>query len=391
MEKELHGSSSDTGPVVEQLNNRNGSCITDDEILILGQRLGIVGTSPIIVDLLNAIVKIADSDSNVLITGESGTGKELVAKAVHQLSARKLGPLVPVNCGAIPGELLESELFGHVKGAFTGAINNRPGRFEIAQGGSIFLDEIGEMPPLLQVKLLRVLQEKTFEPVGAVKTLLSDARVIAATNKDLELEVKNKMFREDLFYRLNVIPIHMPSLRERRSDIPLLVANFLLRFNNEKKRSVRITRPEVLDLFMRYDWPGNVRELENLVERLVVFCGEGEVELKDLPSKLFERVELANSSPGAQGRLGFATRTYYQASITERNEQFIFEDFTMPKLVLPDSGVDLKELVSRFENDLLMQALARTKGNKNKASELLKMNRTTLVEKLKKRNIETLS
>ncbi|MBI3544278.1 MAG: sigma-54-dependent Fis family transcriptional regulator [Deltaproteobacteria bacterium] len=346
---------------------------------------GIIGRSPAIQRVFEAIQKVADTDSTVLISGESGTGKELVARAIHELSIRAKGPLIPVNCGAIPGELLESELFGHVKGAFTGAISNRQGRFELAQGGSIFLDEIGDMPSMLQVKLLRVLQERKFEPVGAMKAILADVRIIAATNKDLEESVKNKTFREDLFYRLNVIPIHIPALRERKSDIPILVEHFAEYFNTEKKRSVRFDVPEVIDLFLRYDWPGNVRELENLVERLVVFCGDGPVTLKDLPAKIFERVELAQSSPGAQGRLGFATHLVAQMSAGALN---LGDGIQFPRFMLPDDGIDLREIINTFENDILLQALTRTRGNKNKASELLKMNRTTLVEKLKKKNLQ---
>jgi transcriptional regulator with GAF, ATPase, and Fis domain len=345
---------------------------------------GIIGQSAALQPVFEAIQKVADTDSTVLISGESGTGKELVARAIHLLSSRKKGPLIPVNCGAIPAELLESELFGHVKGAFTGAISSRHGRFELAQGGSIFLDEIGEMPALLQVKLLRVLQERVFEPVGGVKSLSADVRIIAATNRDLEEAVKSKLFREDLFYRLNVIPIHVPALRERKSDIPLLIQTFLNRFNLEKKRNVAIDLPEVTDLLLRYDWPGNIRELENLIERLVVFCGDGQVQLKDLPSKIFERVELARSKPGVQGKFGFATHTLAQL---DAGEIQMGDSVRIPRFVLPDDGVDLKEIINFFENDLLFQALSRTKGNKNKASELLKMNRTTLVEKLKKKNL----
>ncbi|MGE4234041.1 MAG: sigma-54 interaction domain-containing protein [Bacteriovoracia bacterium] len=337
-----------------------------------------LGNSPAITRVFDAIQKVADSDSTILISGESGTGKELVARAIHRLSSRNNGPLVPVNCGAIPGELLESELFGHVKGAFTGAISTRAGRFEIAQGGTIFLDEIGDMPAMLQVKLLRVLQEKQFEPIGSTKTLPADVRIIAATNKDLEEAVRQKLFREDLFYRLNVIPIHVPSLRERKSDIPILIKSFADKFNLEKKRDVRFDSQEVMDLLLRYDWPGNVRELENLVERLVVFCGDGQVSFKDLPPKIFERVELANSRPGSQGRFGFVS----DPSLEQGSG-----DARAPRVILPDEGLDLRELVNQFENDLLLQALAKTRGNKNKASELLRMNRTTLVEKLKKKNL----
>jgi DNA-binding NtrC family response regulator len=229
-----------------------------------------------------------------------------------------------------------------------------------------------------------VLQERKFEPVGAMKAITADVRIIAATNKDLEEGVRNRTFREDLYYRLNVIPIHIPALRERKSDIPVLVEFFSERFNQEKRRSVRFDNQEVLDLFLRYDWPGNVRELENLIERLVVLCGDGQVTLKDLPPKLFERVELASSTPGAQGKFGFATHAMAQMGAGALS---LSDGLMFPRFVLPDEGVDLREIISTFENDILIQALSRTRGNKNKASELLKMNRTTLVEKLKKKNL----
>jgi len=345
----------------------------------------IIGQSAAIKNVFEAIKKVADTDSTVLISGESGTGKELVAKAIHQVSPRRNGPLIPVNCGAIPAELLESELFGHIKGSFTGAISNRQGRFELAQGGSIFLDEIGDMPPMLQVKILRVLQERKFEPVGSTKTVLADVRIIAASNKDLEEAVQSKTFREDLYYRLNVIPIHIPALRDRKSDVPSLISHFAKQFNQEKRRNVSFNSAEVLDVLLRYDWPGNVRELENLVERLVVFCSDRPVELKDLPSKIYERVELAQSKLGHQGKLGFASHTLAQAYSTEL---ITLNNGTMlPRFLIPDGGLDLKEVLNLLENDLLLQALTRTKGNKNKASELLHMNRTTLVEKLKKKNL----
>lgn len=343
-----------------------------------------IGRSPAITQVFEAIEKVANTESTVLIYGESGTGKELVARAIHQRSGRCNGPLVPVNCGAIPAELLESELFGHIKGSFTGAISNRQGRFEIASSGTIFLDEIGDMPAMLQVKLLRVLQERKFEPVGSTRAIPADVRIIAATNKDLEEGVRNKTFREDLFYRLNVIPIHVPSLRERRSDIPVMIEHFIKRFNLERKRLVSVDNPEVMDLLLRYDWPGNVRELENLVERLVVFCEDGQVQLKDLPSKIFERVELSSSQPGAQGRFGFATHAVAQL---EAGGLLLPDGSRVPRFMLPESGADLREILNSFENDILLQALSRTQGNKNKASELLRMNRTTLVEKLKKKNL----
>lgn len=343
-----------------------------------------IGRSAAIQRVFDAIDKVAATESTILICGESGTGKELVARAIHRRSRRAAGPLVPVNCGAIPSELLESELFGHVKGAFTGAISNRPGRFEIAQGGSVFLDEIGDMPAMLQVKLLRVLQERKFEPVGATKTTDADVRIIAATNQDLEAAVRNKTFREDLFYRLNVIPLFLPPLRERRSDIPALIEHFAFKFNTEKERNVRFENQEVMDLLLRYDWPGNIRELENLIERMVVFTADGQVEMKDLPAKIFERVELASGTPGFQGKFGFATHAIAQM---EAGTLTLPNGLRVPRFVLPDDGADLRDIMNLFENDILMQALSRTQGNKNRASELLKMNRTTLVEKLKKKNL----
>ena len=318
----------------------------------------IIGDSKAICRVYELIEKVADTDSTVLVTGESGTGKELVARALHYSSSRADKLFVPVNCGAIPAGLLESELFGHVRGAFTGAIANRIGRFQAAQSGTLFLDEIGEMSPDLQVKLLRVLQDKHFEPVGSVKPLESDTRIIAATHVDLEDAVLTKRFREDLFYRLNVIPIFVPPLRERKEDMPLLIQHFLGIFNEEKSCDVGISDEEVVNRLMAYDWPGNVRELENLVQRLVILKRSGEIELKDLPPKLYGQKQRVASG-------------LYQ-----------FMDFE-----LPESGIDFKSIVNSFEDHLLREALRRTNGNRNKASELLQMNRTTLVEKLKKKQL----
>ena len=236
--------------------------------------------------IFELVEKVSDSDSTVLIYGESGTGKELIARAIHYNSYRQDKPLIPINCGAIPEELLESELFGYEKGAFTGATASRTGRFELAHGGTLFLDEIGEMSPALQVKLLRVLQEREFERVGGTRTIKIDVRIIAATNKDLETMVDNQQFREDLFYRLNVIPIMLPPLRERQSDIPLLTTYFIERFNAEKKRHLEGVAPDALDRLYHYHWPGNVRELENIIERISILKGEGMITLHDLPEKL---------------------------------------------------------------------------------------------------------
>lgn len=317
-----------------------------------------VGDSEPIQKIIRLVERVADTDSTVLITGESGTGKEIVARALHYNSSRSDKIFVPVNCGAIPAGLLESELFGHVKGAFTGASNNRDGRFKAADGGTLFLDEIGEMPPDLQVKILRVLQNQSIEPVGSVKSIEVDARIIAATNVDLEAAVRDKQFREDLYYRLNVIPIVMPPLRERRSDVPLLIHHFLEIYNNEKGCDVVIRDEMVMNAFASYEWPGNVRELENLIQRIVILKGTGEVDLRDLPPKILSGNRVRMSEGGS------------------------FTDFE-----LPEDGICFKDLVTAFEDHLLAQALSRTRGNKNKASELLGMNRTTLVEKLKKRQV----
>lgn len=324
----------------------------------------LVGESPAIQNIFKTIEKVSQADSTVLLFGESGTGKELVARAIQQGSARAEKPFVVINCGAIPADLLEAELFGHVKGAFTGATQNRVGRFELAHGGTLFLDEVGEIPLHLQVKLLRVLQNYQFEPVGSSRTVNVDVRIIAATNKDLEEAVQKKEFREDLYYRLNVIPVKIPSLRERRSDIPLLVTHFLEKFNSVTGHSVEPLSGQIMDALFSYDWPGNIRELENLMERLVILKGQGSVDLADLPHRIFQK--FVETQPEGAGALA---------------------EWEFPRMVLPPAGLDLKAIVTAFENHLVDQALARTHGNKNRASELLSMNRTTLVEKLRKRGM----
>lgn len=327
-----------------------------------------IGDSAPMARVFEVIEKVADTNSTVLISGESGTGKELVARALHHHSTRANKLFIPVNCGAIPAGLLESELFGHIKGAFTGASANRMGRFQAADGGTLFLDEIGEMSPDLQVKLLRAIQYQQIEPVGSVKPIEIDARIIAATNVDLEQAVIDRRFREDLFYRLNVIPIVMPALRERRGDIPLLINHFLRNFNEEKKCDVSFKNEEAMNLLMSYEWPGNVRELENLVQRIVILKGKGEIELRDLPAKFFN------------GKLGMAAGDRALNQVSLSMDSFL-------QFELPEAGVDFKNLINSFEDHLLKQALTRTGGNKNKASELLRMNRTTLVEKLKKKQM----
>lgn len=314
----------------------------------------IVGKSVELTRVLELVEKVAESDSTVLITGESGTGKELIAKAIHFNSSRSDKVLVPVNCGAIPSELLESEVFGHVKGAFTGAISNRMGRFEIAHQGTIFLDEIAELSPTLQVKLLRVIQEKKFEAVGSAKTTEVDVRIVAATNVNLEKAVNEGRFREDLFYRLNVIPIYVPALRERKTDIPYLLHHFITSFNSSKNKTLAGISPEAMDLLCNYSWPGNVRELENLVERLAILKGTGIVDVHDLPERYRQS---ANSS--------------FETSVAS----------------LPETGIDFNTAVDAYENSLIMKALEKTGWNRNRAAQLLRLNRTTLVEKIKKKGL----
>ena len=313
-----------------------------------------IGRSKVMKEVFERIQKVALTESTVLVTGPSGTGKELVAHAIHELSSRGRRNKVSVNCGAIPRDLLESELFGHVKGSFTGAISNRKGRFELADKGSIFLDEIGDMPHMLQVKLLRVLQSRTIEPVGSTDTITIDTRVIAATHRDLEKMVSEGKFREDLFYRLNVIPIKIPGLKERREDIPLLISYFVDRFSSADRSNEISFSDKALEMLLSYDWPGNVRELENIIERLVILRGGNEILPEDLPAKIFRHNPLATD-----------------------HYKHIFE--------LPEEGVDLKRVLSDIEDSLILQALSFTGGNKNQASKLLNLNRTTLIEKMKKK------
>jgi len=300
------------------------------------------------------VEKVADTDSTILILGESGTGKELIAKAIHYNSYRRDRPFVPVNCAAIPSELLESELFGHEKGAFTNAIRTRVGRFELANGGTVFLDEIGDMNPLLQSKLLRVLQERQFERVGGVKTIKTDIRVIAATHQDLKMAVQQKKFREDLYYRLNVIPIRIPPMRERKSDIPLLAHHFLDYFNRSKKKRIRAISDEAMENLMGYDWPGNVRELENTIERVVILVDHDVITPQDLPEKFH--------------------------SLPQAEPQALME--------IPEEGISLDSAVNEFEKNLILQALVKTGWVKNKAARLLNLNRTTLIEKIKRQNLQ---
>jgi nitrogen regulation protein NR(I) len=339
----------------------------------------LIGDSPPMQAVYALIEKIADTDSTVLITGESGTGKELIAKTIHyNNTSRAGGPFVPLNCAAIPRELLESELFGHEKGAFTGAVNTRLGRFELAQGGTLFLDEIGELDPSLQVKLLRVLQEREFERVGGMKTIKVDVRILAATNKDLEQVTKEGKFREDLFYRLNVIPLHLPPLRSRHEDIPLLTAFFVQEFCRKKKREPFSFSPEAMDCLLKFRWPGNVRELENFIERLSILTSGSVVNLADLPDK-FHQTSFADLEP-AQDAL---------PAQPGQNESGTTHSSGGSLEVALGEGVNLNEMVSTMERRLIMKALEQADGVRSRAAQLLGLNRTTLLEKMKKMKIET--
>jgi len=313
-----------------------------------------VGTSNAIKKIYDLIEKVADTDGTILITGASGTGKELIARAIHYNSNRSEKPLVVVSCGAIPEALLESELFGHEKGAFTGAFKKRIGRFEMANGGTIFLDEIGEMSPALQVKLLRVLQEQKFERVGGMKTIHVDLRIVAATNRNLTTAINNEIFREDLYYRLNVIPIKVPSLKQRKSDIPLLIDFFLKKFQAGKKKKITGFLPEAMDAMIAYDWPGNVRELENAVKRITILCENQVVSFDDLPESIQEK---------------------------SRSVQFSDE-------VIIEEELDFQEAVKYYERKIILEALEKSNWIKSKAAKLLNINRTTLVAKIKKQNID---
>ncbi|MBF0498028.1 MAG: sigma-54-dependent Fis family transcriptional regulator [Deltaproteobacteria bacterium] len=316
-----------------------------------------IGESEAMQKVFALIHRVSKVDSTVLVYGESGTGKELVARAIHFNSNRGDNQLIPINCGAIPEDLLESELFGHEKGAFTGALRTRIGRFELAHKGTIFLDEIGDMSPTLQVKLLRVLQEHKFERIGGVKTIETDARVIAATHRNLEKLIADGRFREDLFYRLNVIPILVPPLRERKSDIALMTAYFLDRFNREKNQSVVGFSDQTMECLINYHWPGNVRELENIIERVVIIKGEGVIEPADLPESI-AGCQISDPVPVASGP---------------------------PRPV--DEDLNFNTAVSEFEKELILSALHSTNWVKNQAAKKLNIKRTTLVEKMKKLNL----
>ncbi|MBP1150429.1 sigma-54 specific flagellar transcriptional regulator A [Methylocaldum sp. RMAD-M] len=326
----------------------------------------LTGASAAVQRTRKLIQQVAPSDATVLILGESGTGKEVIARNLHYYSARRSKPFVPVNCGAIPGELLESELFGHEKGAFTGALSSRQGRFEMAEGGTLFLDEIGDMPLSMQVKLLRVLQERCFERVGSNRTIQCDVRIIAATHRNLEEEIGRNRFREDLYYRLNVFPIDVPSLRERLEDVPTLVEDLTARLKAEKRGDMRLT-PAALRVLQRYHWPGNVRELANLIERLAILFPNGVVDAADLPEKFQQYVKPEDATLRR-----------------EPNAESVSATDGLVLARLPGEGLDLREHLNNLECELIKQALDECNGVVAHAANLLKMRRTTLVEKLRK-------
>jgi transcriptional regulator with PAS, ATPase and Fis domain len=317
---------------------------------------GLVGQHPSIQSVIEVIRRVAVTDATVLITGESGTGKEVVAEAIHRLSTRRQQRFVPVHCGAIPEDLLESEMFGHERGAFTGAIASRVGRFRIADGGTIFLDEIGEMSPKLQVKLLRVLEDGRFEPVGSVVTQQVDVRVVAASNRKLEDAVAARLFREDLYYRLRVVPVEMPPLRRRREDIPHLVQHFIQVFHTQKGLPACEVTEDAMGLLVGYAWPGNVRELRNLLEQVLVLGnGHGVIRAADLPAHLLSDGD-ADAPPPSRAPWEFGPQ-----------------------------GIDFYREMEAIEDRIIMQALRLSAGNKKEAARLLRVNRTTLLEKLKRK------
>ena len=350
---------------------------------VAGQFEGMVGHSEAMGLVRKMISQVAGRDVNVLITGESGTGKEIVANNLHRASKRADGPFVPVNCGAIPSELLESELFGHEKGAFTGAISSRAGRFEMANGGTLFLDEIGDMPLPMQVKLLRVLQERCFERVGGSKTIECDVRIIAATHKDLEQMIVESSFREDLYYRLNVFPIDMPPLRARIDDLPPLVDEFSRRLALEGFGKLRF-HPSAIVSLQKHDWAGNIRELANLIERLAILYPDAVIGVSELPEK-FRHID--EPEPGLYHRTAAE-----EGSGVPRADLSTAPDSlpsSLPSaLELPMQGLDLKQHLEGIERSLIEQALDQTANVVARAADLLQIRRTTLVEKMRKYGIQ---
>jgi sigma-54 specific flagellar transcriptional regulator A len=369
-----------------------------------------IGESDAVQAIRNLLPIVASSSSTVLVTGETGTGKEIVARSLHELSPRCNGNFVPVNCAAIPADLIESELFGHCKGAFTGAVSDRKGRFELAHNGSIFLDEIGDLPLEMQVKLLRVLQERTIDPLGASKSIVIDVRVIAATHRDLEVEIAAGRFREDLYYRLNVLPLNTPPLRERMSDVPLLLDFFAKKLATNNQPPIRFC-PDFAYALQAYHWPGNVRELSNLIDRFsTLFSGQC-LELKSFPDSLLPKGLVKLKALANSGELPQSTSTPSEATINPLTgdhggsavsggifdefpsetadmaapnsaEQISFLSEALP--VLPPEGLSLKHRLAEIERDLIAQALSRAKGNVSQTARILNVQRTTLIEKIQK-------
>ena len=355
----------------------------------------LIGVSEPMSQVRFLIEQVAKTPASVLILGESGTGKEVVARNIHNLSDRAKGTFVPINCGAIPGELLESELFGHEKGAFTGAISTRKGRFELAEGGTLFLDEIGDMPQPMQVKLLRVLQEKTFERVGGSKSIKANVRIIAATHQNLEEMIKEGSFREDLYYRLNVFPIETPALRDRKEDIPLLLKELLSRFEQEQKKTVRFT-DKAIESLMEDKWAGNVRELSNLIERMLIMFGDQIVDVSELPNK-YQHIDAEEYQPEYPEELqeqdvinqlfsGFDYDDQDEEEASNINSAYEFEPSNVG--VLPVDGLNLKEHLAELEVSLIKQSLIQHNWVVARAAETLGMRRTTLVEKMRKYDLQ---
>ncbi len=341
------------------LNQNDNKPIVNNKVKYIKKAEMVMSKKSPIIEIIKFIELIANKKVSVFIYGESGTGKELVAKAIHRLSKRKEAPFVPINCGAIPRELIESELFGHAKGSFTGAISDKIGRIEMSHKGVLFLDEIGELSLDMQVKFLRVLQEKNITPVGGKYSKNIDFRLVSATNINIEEAIKDKKFREDLFYRINVIPINLPPLRERKIDIPALVSFFIEENNKEYETNIQGITHEALDYFINYSWPGNVRELQNMIERISVIKDEGYVEVKDLPKKIVQDINKSSEN------------NYNSLFYTNSNEQF-----------------DFKKMMESYQKEIILYSLKKFNWNKKKASEFLKLKRTTFVEMVKRLDID---
>ena len=366
-----------------------------------------IGTSPIAQALRRLVSTIANSNATVLITGESGTGKELLARSLHEQSDRVGGAFVPINCSAIPKELLESELFGHRKGSFTGAVADRIGRFELAHGGTIFLDEIGDMSLDMQVKLLRVLQERLIDPVGATRQVSIDVRVIAATHRDLEAEIQAGRFREDLYYRLNVLPVVTPPLRERKEDIPELLRFYATHYKLGHTQAVRFSS-EFLQALVDYPWPGNVRELCNLIDRFSTLYAGQELDLRAIPSNLLPKALvpiqaelLARSGPAAMQEMNMPPEVFAEMQAAGSTHDMVDQpepqDNEIESIImlaqgmphLPPEGLSLKDRLAEIERNIIEQALERSQGNVSRTAKLLNLQRTTLIEKINKYELRT--